>query len=89
VAIAPERALGSDLGSRFVLVLGPGNHVVYRAVTLGAAVGEMRVVTSGLKPGDRVVVSGIQKVKPGDEVKPIPVAQPLSTVQLKALEPTA
>ena len=68
VALAPEQALGTDLGKRFVLVLGPGNRVEYRRVTLGRAVGEYRIVLSGLQPGDRIVVSGLQKAKPGDVV---------------------
>lgn len=70
VALAPEQALGTDLGKRFVLVLGPGDRVIYRPVTLGRAVGEYHIVLSGLQPGDRIIVSGLQKVKPGDRVTP-------------------
>ena len=70
VALAPEQALGTDLGKRFVLVLGRDNRIEYRPVTLGRAVGEYHIVLSGLQPGDRVVVSGLQKVKPGDVVSP-------------------
>ncbi|RAK52737.1 efflux RND transporter periplasmic adaptor subunit [Phenylobacterium deserti] len=70
VALVPELALGTDLGKRFVLVVGPGDKVQYRAVTLGPAVGDWRVITAGLKPGDRVVTAGLQKVKPGDAVRP-------------------
>jgi RND family efflux transporter MFP subunit len=69
-AVIPEQALGSDLGKRFVLVLGAGDKVEYRPVQLGRAVGEYRIVLSGLKPGERIVVSGLQKVKPGDKVTP-------------------
>ena len=68
VALVPERALGTDLGKRYVLVLTADNHVEYDPVTLGPAIGELRVIRSGLKPGDKVVVSGLQKVKPGDPV---------------------
>lgn len=69
VALAPERALGTDLGKRYVLVLSPANKVEYRPVVLGQAVGELRIVREGLRPGERIVVSGLQKVKPGDIVR--------------------
>ncbi|MDB5446498.1 MAG: efflux transporter, family, subunit [Phenylobacterium sp.] len=74
VAVAPEQALGTDLGKRFVLVLGPGDHVQYRPVTLGRAIGQYRIITSGLAPGERIVTAGLQKVKPGDLVTPQPAA---------------
>ena len=70
VALVPQEALGTDLGKRFVLVLQPGDHVDYRPVTLGRTVGDYQIVSSGLQPGDRIVVSGLQKVKPGDAVSP-------------------
>jgi len=87
VALAPEKALGEDLGKRFVLVLTKDNHVDYRPVTLGPAIGELRVIREGLKPGDQIVVSGLQKVKPGDPVTPVPSAQPISTAQLQTVTP--
>jgi len=86
-ALVPEQALGTDLGKRYVLVLGAGNHVQYRSVTLGRAVGEYRVVLGGLNPGDRIVTSGLQKVKPGDLVTPQPAAAPINTAALAALAP--
>jgi len=85
-ALVPEQALGTDLGKRYVLVLGAGNHVQYRSVTLGRAVGEYRVVLGGLNPGERIVTSGLQKVKPGDVVVPQPVA-PINTAALTGLQP--
>jgi multidrug efflux system membrane fusion protein len=78
VALTPERALGTDLGRRYVLVVDGQNTVEYRPVTLGAAVGELRIITAGLKPGDSVIVSGLQKVKSGDKVAA--VATPLPAV---------
>ncbi len=88
-ALAPEQALGTDLGRRYVLVLGPGNTVEYRAVTLGRAVGELRIVTSGLNPGDQIVVEGLQKVKPGDKVNPVHSTAPVATAALNAVQPAA
>ncbi|MDB5459789.1 MAG: efflux transporter, family, subunit [Caulobacteraceae bacterium] len=89
VALVPERALGTDLGKRYVLVLTADNHVQYDPVTLGPAIGELRVIRSGLKPGDKVVVSGLQKVKPGDPVTPTLSAQPVSTAELASLNPAS
>jgi multidrug efflux system membrane fusion protein len=87
-ALVPERALGTDLGRRFVLVLGPQDRVEYRPVTLGQAVGELRIIRSGLQPGDKVVVSGLQKVKPGDAVKPVAASGAISSAELAALDPS-
>lgn len=85
VALVPELALGTDLGKRFVLVVGPGDKVQYRSVTLGPAVGDWRVITAGLKPGDRVVTAGLQKVKPGDAVRPKPVNLTPKTASIAGL----
>lgn len=87
VAVVPEQALGTDLGRRYVLVLGPNNRVSYRAVTLGRAAGEYRIVLAGLKPGEKIVSAGLQKVKPGDQVSPQPAALPTNTAELTALLP--
>jgi RND family efflux transporter MFP subunit len=70
IALVPEQSLGTDLGKRFVMVLDSSNHVQTRPVTLGSALGEFRIVTAGLAAGDQVIVEGLQKVKPGDLVKP-------------------
>jgi multidrug efflux system membrane fusion protein len=84
-AIVPEQALGTDLGKRYVLVLGSDNRVQYRPVVLGRAVGEQRIVISGLKAGERIVVSGLQKVKPGDKVTPRIAAPAVQSAELKAV----
>ncbi len=89
VALTPERALGEDLGKRYVLVLTKDSYVEYRPVTLGPAVGELRVVREGLKPGDQVVVSGLQKVKAGDPVTPVSSSKPISTAELSVLDPAS
>ena len=89
VALVPERALGTDLGKRYVLVLTADNHVQYDPVTLGPAIGELRVIRSGLKPGDKVVVSGLQKVRPGDPVTATLSAEPISTAELATLNPAS
>jgi len=67
-----ERAVGTDQDKRFVLVVGEDNKLDYRQVSLGSWVDGLRVVTSGLKPGDRIVVDGLQRVRPGAIVEPQP-----------------
>jgi membrane fusion protein, multidrug efflux system len=56
-----------------VLVVGEDNTVQYREVTLGASVNGLRIVNTGLKPNERIVVNGIQRVRPGVLVTPQPV----------------
>jgi len=69
-----ERAIGTDQDRRFVMVVGADNVVAYRQVTLGTNSGGLRLVTSGLQPGERIVVNGLQRVRPGATVAPTPVA---------------
>ena len=52
-----------------VLVVDDGDKVALRPVTVSDRVGEFYIVTSGLKPGERVIVDGVQKVRPGMQVK--------------------
>ncbi len=65
-----ERAVGTDQSKKYVLVIGEGNKVEYREVQLGAPVDGLRVVTTGLKAGERIVVNGLQRVRPGVVVAP-------------------
>ncbi|MBX6312160.1 MAG: efflux RND transporter periplasmic adaptor subunit [Isosphaeraceae bacterium] len=67
-----EQALGTDQGRKFVYVVNDEDKVVYRPVTVGAANGKMRVITAGLQPGERVVVSEQQRIRPGVKVLPRP-----------------
>ncbi len=68
--LVDEKAIGTDQDKRYVLVLDKANHADYRAVKLGASVGTLRVVTHGLAAGERIVVGGLQRVRPGDLVAP-------------------
>jgi RND family efflux transporter MFP subunit len=65
-----DRAIGTDQDKKFVLVLKPDNTVDYRPVQLGRLIEGLRVITSGLKEGDKVVINGIQRVRPGMKVTP-------------------
>ena len=68
--LTPEQAIGTDQTKKFVLVVGDNNTAQFREVKLGTLVDGMRVVTSGLFPGDLVVVDGLQRVRPGTPVTP-------------------
>jgi multidrug efflux system membrane fusion protein len=63
-----ERAVGNDLGKKFVLVLKPDDTLEYRPVTLGARIDGLRVVQDGLQPADVIVVNGLQHVTAGAKV---------------------
>ncbi len=86
-----ERAIGTDQSKKFVLVVDEGNKADYREVTLGAVSDGMRVVTSGLNAGERIVVNGLQRVRPGAVVAPQMVSmdgKPLSTAGNNTQSPT-
>ncbi|WJH39909.1 efflux RND transporter periplasmic adaptor subunit [Aliirhizobium terrae] len=68
--LVSERALGNDQDKKFVLVVDDANKVTYRPIELGEAVDGMRIVEKGLNPGDRVIVNGLQRVRPGAVVDP-------------------
>ena len=68
VLLVPNRALGFDQSKKFVYVVTADNKVSYRPVELGKTVGDQRVAESGLSAGDRVIVDGIQFVRPNDVV---------------------
>jgi multidrug efflux system membrane fusion protein len=68
--LVSERAVGTDQEKKYVLVVGGGNTAEYREVTLGPSSNGLRVVLSGLKPGERIVVNGLQRVRPGSPVQP-------------------
>lgn len=69
--LVPDSALGQDQQGRFLLVANPDNITEYRPVTIGNIVDGMRVIESGLKGDERVIVNGIQKARPGAPTSPI------------------
>ena len=70
--LVPQRAV-SDVQSKFlVAVVGNDNKVAIRPVIVGEKTGSEWIISDGLKPGDRVVAEGIQKVKDGQQVNPKP-----------------
>jgi RND family efflux transporter MFP subunit len=71
--VLPEEALSSDQGSRFIYVLNANDEVVYRRVQVGTLAAGRRVIESGVEPDERVIVNGLQRVRPGVKVAPKPV----------------
>ena len=65
VLAVPQAALQVDQAGPYVLVVGSGDKVEARRVTLGASEGTQAVIQDGLEEGERVIVEGIQKVRPG------------------------
>jgi len=63
-----DEAIGTDQDRKFVLALKPDSTIEYRPVQLGPLVEGLRVVKSGLKAGDKVVINGLQRVRPGIKV---------------------
>lgn len=72
--LVSERAIGTDQDKKFVMVVDGQQRAQYREVRLGAHVDGLRIVTEGLQPGERVVVNGLQRIRPGALVEPKAVA---------------
>ena len=68
--LVPDTALGSDQGGRYVLVANADNVVEQRKVQIGPVDNGLRVIESGLKPEDRVVIAGLLRVIPGQKIDP-------------------
>jgi multidrug efflux system membrane fusion protein len=68
--LVSDRAIGTDQSKRFVLVVGEDKKAQYRGVKLGRVIDGLRIVEDGLKPGELVVVNGLQRVRPGSPVTP-------------------
>jgi RND family efflux transporter MFP subunit len=73
--LLPDEAIGTDQARRFVYVLGEGNVATPREVTLGPIIDGLRVVRAGLSATDRVIVNGLQRVRAGQPVTPMPPPQ--------------
>jgi membrane fusion protein (multidrug efflux system) len=68
--LVPQIAVQELQGAKTVLVVGEGDKVVLRTVTVREPYQQFYIVSAGLKPGERVIVEGIQKARPGMQVKP-------------------
>ena len=79
-----ERAIGTDQNKKFVIVVKPDNTAEYREITLGAKSDGLRIVTNGLKAKERVVVNGLQRIRPGALVAPEVVSMETGAAQMQA-----
>ncbi len=72
-----EKAIGTDQSKRFVLTVDKENHTAYREVHIGAKQDDLLIVENGLKAGERIVVNGLQRTRPGDTITPnvVPMAK--------------
>lgn len=68
--LVSERAIGTDQDKKFVFVVDAANTVATRQVRLGTSVDGQRIVEEGLNAGDRIVVNGLQRIRPGAVVDP-------------------
>jgi RND family efflux transporter MFP subunit len=89
--LIPEQALATDQSIKFVYVVGADGAATRRTVELGAQRGEMRIVTSGLKAGEQVIVKGLQRVRPGQKVEPevVQATLPPTSVRKPVVGPPA
>lgn len=81
--LVPQRAVTELQGAYQVAVVDSENKVSIRTVTVGDRVGSQWIIADGLKPGERVVAEGVQKVRPGTQVNPKPYVPDNTTAQVR------
>ena len=92
--LVPQRAVMDQQGTKIVFVVGADDKVVLKPVTLDERIDDSSIVTKGLAAGERVIVEGMQKVRPGMQVKPEraavakPAASPAAPAPAKSGAPT-
>jgi membrane fusion protein, multidrug efflux system len=85
--LVPERAVSELQGKNFAWVIGADNKAAQRSVKVGEQVGENLLILEGLKPGERIVVEGLQKVREGAPVRPMTAAQMAEAAAAQAAQP--
>jgi membrane fusion protein (multidrug efflux system) len=80
VLAIPRAAVLSDQQGDYVFVVGPDNKAEQRRIQLGQSTPAMAAVISGLSPGDKVVVEGLQRVRPGQPVSPSPASPQIQAI---------
>ena len=86
--LVPERSVASDQGQKYVVVV-KDNTAEFRPVSLGTLFETLRVIKSGLKAGETVVVDGLLKVRPGQKVDPKPASDSATPAPATAADPAA
>lgn len=72
VLLVPDSAISSDQSHKVVMTVAPDGTVVPKLVEIGALTGDLRVIRSGLAAGDRVIINGLMRARPGSKVTPQP-----------------
>jgi len=72
--LVPQRAVQEIQGAKTVFVVGPDDMVALRTIQPASSVGDLLIVRDGVRPGERVIVDGIQKARPGSKVNPTTAA---------------
>jgi RND family efflux transporter MFP subunit len=85
--LVSDRALDSDQGQKILFVVNDKNEVVSRAIRVGALHDGLRAIEDGLKAGERVIVNGLQLVRPGITVEPTLVDMPGQNPKSEARNP--
>jgi RND family efflux transporter MFP subunit len=70
ILLVNEKSIGTDQAQKYVMTLTSSNTVAYQPVTLGPLIDGNRIVRTGLQPGEKIVVNGLQRVRPGMPVTP-------------------
>ncbi|GGI90235.1 efflux RND transporter periplasmic adaptor subunit [Shewanella gelidii] len=83
--LVDDKAIGTDLNNKFVLVVKDDNSLEYRGVQLGEKLHGMRIITSGLKSGETIVVNSLQRVRPNMTIEPMPTPM-ANAQQLEAIK---
>jgi multidrug efflux system membrane fusion protein len=79
-----DAAVGTDQDKKFVMVVDHDNRAQYREVTLGTQSDGLRVIVKGLQPGERIVINGLQRVRPNDVIKANAVAMSSTSPAVKS-----
>jgi membrane fusion protein (multidrug efflux system) len=83
--LVPQAAVARDpQGDATVMLLDSGDHVVRREIVIQRTIGDKWLVTRGLAPGERVITEGLNRVKPGQQVRPVPAGSPQPIPQVNA-----
>lgn len=87
--LVDEAAVGTDQSKKYVMVVDQANKAQYREVQLGERHGGLVEIAGGLKDGERIVVNGLQRIRPGDAVTPKVVKMAGDTGDAHDVAPTA
>jgi len=90
--LVPQQAVSRDpKGNPVALIVDGSEKVVQRKITVDRAIGDKWLISAGLEPGDRLIVEGIQRVRPGASVKVVrfEAGQPAAPDAAKTVQPAA